>query len=93
MMFRAIYITLFCCFLADFIIAQDKAALSMDEGTNLNVLYRNEGSVQVYANTRGFGGLYRRGRHVTAKTRSFWEIDFQSLKHPKEIKIQRFRPG
>ncbi len=68
-------------------IAQDKPALTVDEGTNLNVLYRNEGSVQIYANTRGFGGLYRRGRHITAKTRSFWEIDFQSLKHPKEIKV------
>lgn len=69
--------------------AQDKPAnaLNTDEGTNLNVLYRNEGSGQIYANTRGIGFLYRKGHHVTAKTRSFYEIDFQTLKHPKEVKI------
>ncbi|MEO6303238.1 MAG: hypothetical protein ABIP51_08695 [Bacteroidia bacterium] len=86
-MFRAIYITIFCCLFSGFITAQDKPALSVDEGTNLNVLYRNEGSVKIYANTRGLGLLYRRGKHVTAKTRSFYEIDAQSLKHPKEIKV------
>ena len=87
MMFRIVYIIIFCCFFCDFLVAQDKPALSMDEGTTLNVLYRNEASVKIYANTRGLGMLYRRGKHITAKTRSYYEIDFQSLKHPKEIKV------
>lgn len=57
------------------------------EGSNLNVLYRNDASGKIYANTRGVGILYRRGKHVTAKTRSYYEIDVQSLKHPKEVKV------
>jgi hypothetical protein len=57
------------------------------EGSNLNVLYRNEGSAKIYANTRGFGALYRRAKHVTGKIKSFYEVDFQGLKHPKEAKV------
>lgn len=57
------------------------------EGSNLNVLYRNDASGKIYANTRGMGILYRRGKHITAKSRSFYEVDLQSLKHPKEVKV------
>lgn len=57
------------------------------EGSDLNVLYRNEQTFQVYAHTRGFGALYRRARHVTGKTKSFFEININTLKHPKEIKL------
>jgi len=86
-MFRGFCILVLCCLFSGISFAQDKPALSTDEGTTLNVLYRNEGSGKVYANTRGIGALYRRGKHITAKTRSFWELDFQSLKHPKEVKV------
>ena len=88
MMFRIVFIVIFISVFVN-LSAQDKpaTALNMDEGTTLNVLYRNEGSGKIYANTRGLGILYRRGRHITAKTRSYYEIDFQSLKHPKEAKI------
>ncbi|MEI8137572.1 MAG: hypothetical protein WCH21_09645 [Bacteroidota bacterium] len=87
-MFRSVFIVIFFCIFGSSS-AQDKPAnpLNMDEGTTLNVLYRNEGSGQIYANTRGLGILYRRGKHITAKTRSYYEIDGQSLKHPKEVKI------
>jgi hypothetical protein len=57
------------------------------DGTNLNVLYRNDFTAKIYAGTRGWGLLVRRGKHVTAKTRSFYEIDAQSLRHPKEVKV------
>lgn len=57
------------------------------DGSDLNVLYRNEQTFQVYAHTRGFGGLYRRAKHVTGDRKSFFEIDFSTLKHPKEIKL------
>ncbi len=62
-------------------------AISASEGSTLNVLYRHDASGKIYADTRGFGILYRQGKHVSAKTRSFFEIDFQNLKHPKEVKI------
>ena len=53
----------------------------------MNILYRNEASGKIYADTRGFGILFRRGKHVTAKTRSYFELDAQNLKHPKEVKV------
>lgn len=57
------------------------------EGSTLNVLYRNDAVGRIYASTRGIGFLYRRGKHISGKTRSFYEIDFQGLKHPKEVKV------
>ncbi|MBA2612859.1 MAG: hypothetical protein H0U95_12875 [Bacteroidetes bacterium] len=86
-MFRTVYILIICFFFCEFTYSQPKPALNTDDGTTLNVLYRNEGSGKIYANTRGFGFLYRRGKHITAKTRSYYEIDLQSLKHPKEVKV------
>ncbi len=59
-----------------------------ENGTTLNVLYRRDMSGKLYANTRGYGVLFRQGKHVTAKTRSFYEIDFQTLRYPKEVKSQ-----
>lgn len=61
--------------------------MGSENGSTLNVLYRNEASGKLYANTRGFGVLFRRGRHVNANLRSFFEIDAQTLKHPKEVKV------
>jgi len=57
------------------------------EGSTLNVLYRNDASVKIYADTRGFGLLFRQGKHITGKSRSFYEIDVQSLRDPKEVKV------
>ena len=59
-----------------------------ENGTTLNVLYRKDMSGKIYANTRGYGLLFRQSKHVTAKTRSFYEIDIQTLKYPKEVKSQ-----
>ena len=88
-MFKTVFILIFCIISFNVLNAQDNPAnaLNMDGGTTLNVLYRNDQSGKIYANTRGFGFLYRRGKHITAKTRSYYEIDLQSLKHPKEVKI------
>ena len=76
-MFKRICIIFFALFFSNFLSAQDKPALTLENGSNLNVLYRNESMGKIYANSRGLGVLYRRGRHVTAKSRSFYEIDFQ----------------
>src|ERR1041385_222988 len=58
-----------------------------ENGTNLNVLYRNEMSGKLFATTRGFGVMFRQGKHVTSRTRSFYDIDLQTLRHPKEMKL------
>lgn len=70
--------------------AQDPASLfgaGVENGSNLNVLYRHDASVRFFATPRGYGASFKRGKHVTAKTRSFFEVETQNLKHPKEIKI------
>jgi len=57
------------------------------DGSDLNVLYRNEQTFEMYAHTRGYGLLYRRAKHVTFERKSYFEIDASTLKHPKEIKL------
>ncbi len=57
-------------------------------GKELNVLYRHEATVKVFAHTRGFGLAYRRGKHLSAKTKSLLEIEFLNYKHPKEIEVK-----
>lgn len=87
-MFKRIYLSLFACLSTCVFFAQDqKNIFSNQPGSELNVLYRNEATGKIYANTRGIGMLYRRGKHITAKTRSYYEFDIQTLKHPKEVKV------
>jgi hypothetical protein len=88
-MFKRIYFSLLTLFMACVLNAQEQKNIFAgdEEGSKLNVLYRNDASGKIYANTRGLGVSYRRGKHITGKTRSFYEIDFQNLKHPKEIKV------
>jgi hypothetical protein len=68
--------------------AQEGISPSFENGSNLNVLYRSDASGMIYANTRGYGLLFRRGKHITANTRSYYEIDIQTLDHPKEISLR-----
>jgi len=87
-MFKKFYFSFLAIVFSCILNAQEpKSILGDQEGSSLNVLYRNDASGEIYANTRGLGLLYRRGKHVTGKTRSYYEIDFQTLKHPKEVKV------
>jgi len=59
----------------------------IQNGEDLNVLYRNESSFGFYAHSAGgFGIAYRRGKHVTGKRKQMFEIEAQNFKHPKEVK-------
>ncbi|MGZ3920096.1 MAG: hypothetical protein ACXVNM_00030 [Bacteroidia bacterium] len=87
-MFKRFYLSLFSVIFSSVLLAQDqKNIFSNEPGSESNVLYRNDASGKIYANTRGFGLLYRRGKHITGTTRSYYEIDLQTLKHPKEVKV------
>jgi hypothetical protein len=57
-----------------------------ESGSTLNVLYRNDMSGKIFATTRGVGVAFRKGKHVTANSRTFYDIEIQNLRHPKEIK-------
>ena len=70
-----------------FLHAQESPVSGYENGTNLNVLYRNDMSGKIFGTTRGFGIAFRQGKHITSKTRSFYDIEMQNLKHPKEVKI------
>jgi hypothetical protein len=89
-MFNKVFLGLFFLCFSLCVEGQDVGAVlggGGSEGSNLNVLYRNDAAGKVYANTRGLGVLYRRGKHITGSTRSFYEIDLQSLRHQKEVKV------
>jgi hypothetical protein len=59
----------------------------LQNGEDLNVLYRNESSFGIYVHTAGGVGIaYRRGKHITAKRKRMYEIETQNFKHPKEIR-------
>jgi hypothetical protein len=59
----------------------------LQNGEDLNVLYRNESTFGIYAHSAGgFGIAYRRGQHVTGKRKRMFEIEAQNFKHPKEVK-------
>ncbi len=85
-MFKKCFFSL-CLVLCSFLLnAQERATEFYDEeGTNLNVLYRNDQSIKAFVNTRGFGLLFRRSKHQSIKTRSFYEFDIQSLNSLKEV--------
>ncbi|MGZ3884834.1 MAG: hypothetical protein ACXVPD_11785, partial [Bacteroidia bacterium] len=57
-------------------------------GQDVNVLYRHETVFKIFAHSRGFGLGYRRGKHISAKTKSLFEIEALNMKHPKEIKVK-----
>lgn len=88
-MFNKFFTLVIVVFFTTFLSGQEQniPVVGNQEGSNLNILYRNDASGKIYAHTRGFGISYRRGKHITGKIRSFYEIDFQGLRHPKEIKI------
>lgn len=88
LMIRVIFLVPFL-FAQEFLRAQEDVLRSgYENGTNLNVLYRTERMGKIYGTPRGFGALYRYTKHVTAKRRTYYEVDFQTLKHPKEIKVE-----
>jgi hypothetical protein len=86
-MFKKYFVLFPALFLCRFLAAQDLPGAGYDNGTNLNVLYRNDMSGKLFATTRGYGVGFRKGKHITSKTRSFYDIELQTLKHPKEIKV------
>jgi hypothetical protein len=85
-MFKKCFFSLYLVLCSFLLKAQERATEFYDEeGTNLNVLYRNDQSIKAFVNTRGFGLLFRRCKHQTIKTRSFYEFDIQSLNSLKEV--------
>jgi hypothetical protein len=59
----------------------------LQNGQDINVLYRNESTFGIYVHSAGGIGIaYRRGQHVTGKRKRMFELEAQNFKHPKEVK-------
>ena len=64
------------------------ATSPLDQGQNLNVLYRNEATGSIFAHTRGWGIQYARLKHVTGTRKRILEFSVANMKHPKEYKLK-----
>ncbi len=58
----------------------------LEDDKDTKVLYRKEFTAGIVANSAGWGLTVRRSHHKTGFSKTFWEIDFVTAKHPKEIK-------
>lgn len=93
MLKKSIAFIIFTFVISQLIVAQQQKGELKDDltrlqnGEDLNVLYRNESTFGFYAHSAGgFGIAYRRGKHVTGKRKRMFEIEAQNFKHPKEVK-------
>ena len=69
------------------------AQQALDQGQDVNVLFRNEGTGGIYMHSRGFGAIYRRYWHVTGKLKRLIEFEGLNMKYPKEISIKSDNGG
>lgn len=50
------------------------------------VLLKNEYTAGINVHSNGWGLLFRRAKNKTVSKKRFWEVEFLSMKHPKEIR-------
>ena len=66
--------------------AQDILSNAPADNPGAEVLYRIEKHGGVLIHSNGWGAFYRTGKHLTGKTKRFFEFEAVSMKHPKEVK-------
>lgn len=65
--------------------AQNVTPINNDD---VQLLYRNEQVFGVLAHSNGWGFNYRRGKHLTGYKKLLYEVEFVTMRHPKQIKTQ-----
>jgi len=70
--------------------AQD-AMTKLQNGADLNVVYRNEADLNLYTHSQGFGIGFRRAFHVTASRKKVFEIEGCNMSSPKQTRINNPR--
>lgn len=63
--------------------AQDSLRTSQED---VNILFRNEAEGGLNIHSSGFGITFRRGWHVTGYKKKMLDLDFVSVRHPKQYK-------
>ena len=86
-MLKNVFITLLLLFLLNFASAQDAITL-LNQGKDLNVMYRNQMSGGLIIHSAGFGLNYRRGYHVTGFKTRILELELVNMNYYKEYKIK-----
>ena len=84
---RKILYILIALFLGSDLLVAQSANTALEQGQELNVLYRNEAVGGIIVHSRGFGLTYKRLKHVTGKRKRFIEFDLLNMRHPKEYKV------
>jgi hypothetical protein len=64
--------------------AQDSTRVANDDVT---ILYRNEAAGGLHLHSNGFGITFKRGWHMTGYKKQMLDIDFVSLRDPKQYKL------
>lgn len=67
--------------------AQDSTRIANDDVT---ILYRNEAEGGVNIHSNGFGLTFKRGWHLTGYKKQMLDIDFVSLRDPKQYKLSNY---
>jgi len=82
-----IIVLIVCCVSCNTLFSQS-AQQALDQGKDVNVLFRNEATGGVYMHSRGFGAIYRRYWHVTGKLKRLIEFEGLNMRHPKQMSIK-----
>jgi hypothetical protein len=83
MRFVALLALLICSLFGTSAVAQKP----LEDDKDTKVLYRKEFTVGLMATSTGWGLTARRSHHKTGYSKTFWELDFVGVKHPKEVKF------
>ncbi len=81
---RLLFFFLFLC-LKTF--AQDSTRIANDDVT---ILFRNEAEGGINIHSNGFGLTFKRGWHLTGYKKQMLDIDFVSLRDPKQYKLSNY---
>ncbi|HNP49568.1 MAG TPA: hypothetical protein PKL85_12065, partial [Bacteroidia bacterium] len=77
------YLTILFLFFSGLLFAQDSTRVAQDDVT---ILYRNEAEGGLNIHSSGFGITFRRAWHQTGYKKKLLDIDFVSVRHPKQYK-------
>ena len=67
--------------------AQDSTRMANDD---VSILYRNEAEGGINIHSNGFGLTFKRGWHLTGYKKQMLDIDFVSLRDPKQYKLSNY---
>ncbi len=87
LLMRLFFPLIFFMFLGGLTLFSQSAITAIEQGQDLNVLYRNEATGGIMVHSRGFGANYKRLKHVTGTRKRFMEVEMLGMRHPKEYKV------